>query len=471
MIGEFVIRNAEVAGRPGLDVWIVDGRVAEIGVGLRPPRGDTLDARGGAVLPGLVDHHLHLHALAASRMSVRCGPPDVRGPDDLARALSEAESEDDGGWVRGVGYVETVAGLLDAAMLDRLHSARPVRVQHRSGALWMLNSAALRATGLVDVRHPGVERDSEGQPTGRVWRADDALRERLPSGKPPGLAGVGRDLARLGVTAVTDATPDLAPGSLAALMADAANGQLPQRLHLLGVPPGSTPVPERGTRVTVGPYKIVLADSEPPDLVGLMDTITRVHSEGRAVAVHSVTRESLMILLAAFDEVGCVPGDRIEHASIVPAEVVGVLRERGLTIVTQPGFIADRGDDYRARVDERDHPDLYRCRSLLDAGVALALSSDAPYGPLDPWTVIAAAVGRRTESGVVLGESERIDPPRALEAYLAPPDNPGGVPRRVRPGVSADLVVLDVPLREMLGSPDSAAVGTVLVDGRVVYAG
>ncbi|CAM2808776.1 amidohydrolase family protein [Prescottella defluvii] len=467
MRAELVIRNAEVAGRPGLDVRIVAGRIAQVGPGLTTGRGETLDARGGAVLPGLVDHHLHLHAMAAARASVRCGPPAVRDPADLARALTGADAGD-GGWVRGVGYVETVAGLLDASALDALHAPRPVRIQHRSGALWMLNTAAVEAAGLATVRHPGIERDAADRPTGRVWRADDVLRDRLPPGRPPGLGDVGRDLARLGITAVTDATPDLSPESLAALVDAVRGGDLPQRLHLLGVAPGSAPVPACDGRVTVGPYKIVLADSDPPDLDRLADTIRRARAHGRAVAVHSVTRESLLVLLAVLDQVGCRPGDRIEHASIVPAEAIDAVRGHGLTVVTQPGFIADRGDDYRARVDERDHGDLYRCRSLLDAGVPVALSSDAPYGPLDPWAVIAAAAGRRTESGVVLGASERLDAARALRGYLAPADRPGATVRRVRPGVPADLVVLDVPLLEMLASPDSSAVGTVLVDGRVI---
>lgn len=466
MTGDFVVRNAEVDGRPGVDVRVVAGRVAQVGPNLPRGQGGSIDARGGAVLPGLVDHHLHLHAMAASWTSVRCGPPDVYGPEGLERALAEAVSEH--GWVRGVGYVETVAGELDATGLDRLHSLRPVRIQHRSGAMWILNSAAIRAAGLDSAVHPGVERDSNGRPTGRVVRADDLLRALLPGTGPPRLDAVGAELARLGVTAVTDATPDLSADSLKALVDATRSGDLPQRLQLLGAP--LTGIDVHADRVTVGPYKIVLADSEVPDLDRLADTIRRVHADGRAFAVHSVSRESLAVLLAVLADVGCVPGDRIEHASVVPAEAVDDLRRHGLTVVTQPGFVADRGEDYRARVDERDHADLYRCRTLLDGGVPVALSSDAPYGPLDPWVTIRAAATRRTDSGAVFGAGERIDAAAALAACLAPSDRPGGPPRRVRAGVVADLVVLDVPLRAMLDAPDSAAVGTVLIDGRVVYA-
>jgi hypothetical protein len=105
---------------------------------------------------------------------------------------------------------------------------------------------------------------------------------------------------------------------------------------------------------------------------------------------------------------------------------------RGLTIVTQPGFLADRGDDYLRDVPEPE--DLYRVGSLMSAGVGVRLSSDAPYGPLDPWRVIEAAVQRRTPQGQIAGPGERITQGQALQAYLGPP---------VRPGAPADLVLLD----------------------------
>jgi predicted amidohydrolase YtcJ len=141
---------------------------------------------------------------------------------------------------------------------------------------------------------------------------------------------------------------------------------------------------------------------------------------------------------------------------------------RGLRVVTQPGFLADRGDDYLRDVPAYDHADLYRCASLRRAGVALALSSDAPHGPVDPWAVIAAAVDRRTRSGVVVGAAERLSAADALAGWLGAPDDPGGAPRRVAVGAAADLVLLDRPLRDALAAPSADRMRAVLVDGRVV---
>ncbi len=445
-----------------VDVRITGGRVAAIGPALRRSAGEeVLDGRGGALLPGLVDHHLHLHALAAAQASVRCGPPDVGDAATLTAALAAAPA-DRHGWVRGVGYTDTVAGVLDAPALDALHAARPVRVQHRSGALWMLNTAAVRRLELHDAQHPGIERGPDDAPTGRVWRADAWLRTRLPRERPPELGAVGEQLLSRGVTAVTDATPDLTQDAIASVRAAVAGGALPQRVHLLGVPLGTHVVEPR---VSTGPYKIVLADSDLPTLPDLTERIRAAHGAGRAVAVHCVTREALLLLLAALDEAGSRPGDRIEHAALVPDETRTALARRGLAVVTQPGFLADRGDGYLSEVDPADLPDLYRCATLQAAGVPLALSSDAPYGPVDPWTVLRAAVDRRARSGATLGPAERLTAAAALAAMLADPADPGGLPRRVVPGAPADLVLLHVPVHQLPTADDP--VRAVVLGGRV----
>ena len=460
---DLLIRGAEISAGNRADVLIRDGAVAAVGPGLPATGLATIEAGGGALLPGLHDHHLHLHALAADTNSVRCGPPRVYNAGDLTRALAAAPGD---GWIRGVGYVETVAGVLDSAGLDALCRDRPVRMQHRSGAMWTLNSTAARLVALDTATDPGVERDESGRATGRVWRADTWLRSRLPDTGPPDLTDVGARLARYGITGITDATPDLPQESLAGLIAARRTGALPQRLNILGVPLGRTGGPE----VTTGAYKIVLADSGLPAIDTLVDTIARAHALGRPVAVHCVSREALLILLAAFDEAGAFPGDRIEHGALIPAESIRTLHRLGVTVVTQPGFLADRGDDYRHRIEPDDLPDLYRCRSLTESGVGLALSSDAPYGPLDPWQVIAAAVARRAPDGAVVGAAETLGAATALERYLAPLHDPGGPARTVAAGSPADLVLLDRPIERILLAPTADAVRATFVQGEPVFA-
>ena len=147
--GELMLRDVEVAGRR-IDVRLAGDLVAETGRGLVPsPAAEVVEGGGGALLPGLHDHHLHVLATAAARLSVPAGPPRVRDRAGLAAALRAADAAlPVGRWIRAVGYHASVAGDLDRWALDALVAARPVRIQHRSGARWVLNGAAVSALGL-----------------------------------------------------------------------------------------------------------------------------------------------------------------------------------------------------------------------------------------------------------------------------------------------------------------------------------
>ncbi|MCU1595110.1 MAG: nfdA 3, partial [Frankiales bacterium] len=118
-VRDLVLADVEVDGRRR-DVVIRDGRVG----GVPAVGAEVVDGRGGALLPALNDHHLHLLATAAARRSVDCGPPGVTTADQLSAALASAPGET----VRGTGYHESVAGPLDRRLLDALHRERPVRV-------------------------------------------------------------------------------------------------------------------------------------------------------------------------------------------------------------------------------------------------------------------------------------------------------------------------------------------------------
>lgn len=452
-----LIRGAEVEGRAPHDVRLAAGRIAAIAPSLAPEPGEAvIDARGGALLPGLHDHHLHLHALAAAAKSIVCGPPAVGSEQQLASALRAAAAAGDG-WLRGVAYHEEVAGPLDRARLDAWVGDRPLRVQHRSGALWVLNSAALAALRIDGRASPeGLERDTAGRATGRLFRGDAWLRERLAE-PGPDLAGAGVQLASFGVSGATDATATNDAATLARLCAAADAGALPQRLHVMGTPglPRS-PSP----RVTRGAVKLLLDEPRLPDFERFRRAIRSAHAEDRPVAVHCVTRSELIFATEAIRAAGSRAGDRLEHAAVAPPEVVERIAELPLTVVTQPHFVAERGDAYRRDVDPADLPWLYRARGWREAGVPLAAGSDAPFGSPDPWRSIAAAVRRRTPSHAALGPAEALTPEEALALYTTAPEDPGGAPRRVEAGAVADLCLLALPwhrARERLCSADVAA--------------
>lgn len=447
---------------PFTDVRITGDRVAERGRGLRAAPGEeVVDADGCALLPGLHDHHIHLRALAAAQASIPAGPPQVRTAADLRAQLRAADaSAPPGTWLRCVGYHESVAGPLDRRAVDRMLAHRPVRLQHRIGGLWVVNSAGAARLGLSECELAGVERDVRGQPTGRLWRMDRWLTDRVP-GQPPDLAAVSRRAAELGVTGFTDATPDATQGEVAALVAAIADGGVVQRVHCMAPPTVSLPMHD-GAMVSLGPVKILLDDDSLPALHELAGRVRLAHAAGRPVAVHCVTRVQLVLTLAALDTVVRLPGDRIEHGAVIPAQTIADLH--GLTVVTQPHFVAERGRQYATEVAPQDLPDLWRLRTLVEAGVAVAAGSDAPFGGADPWHVMRAARRRPWN----LGPDEAVSPGYAMGLFLGEPTAPA-TPRVIAPGRLADLILLRCPPREAARSLASDLVTATFIGGELVY--
>jgi predicted amidohydrolase YtcJ len=463
-----LIVQAEVAGRADQCVRTRGDVITEVGRGLRAAaHGEVvLDAAGGAVIPGLHDHHLHLRAVAAAQDSVNLGLPEVNDPvtfdNQLRQAAAQTSGSDD--WLRGIGYHESTAGLLDRYRLDDIVRSRPLRIQHRTGSLWILNSRALAEIDADRHQLPGLERDEVGCLTGRLWRLDEWLGSVIPR-RQGDLARVSRDAAAMGITGLTDATPHRDVDDVADFDRIVTSGAIVQRLTLMA-PPGLD-WPQR-SGVQRGPAKLVLDDHDLPEVGELAVTIRMAHAQDCPVAVHCVTAEQLIVLTRALEEAGSYPGDRIEHAAVVPPTLVEEIRALGVMIVTQPAFVLERGDDYLRDVELAEQPWLYPCGSLLERGVPVAGSSDAPYGGLDPWAAMRTAVARRTRAGHVLNEGERVSPAVALGLYLGSARHPDR-PRRIARGEPADLCILRTSLAEALCAPDRGLVAATMVAGRVAF--
>jgi hypothetical protein len=137
-----------------------------------------------------------------------------------------------------------------------------------------------------------------------------------------------------------------------------------------------------------------------------------------------------------------VPHASIEHVLLARPEEIELLAACGAIVSTQPGFIPTHGPAMRALgldAGLRAIP----LRSLLRGGVALAISSDHPCGPLDPLHNLRHAVTRRMPNGEQLAATEAVTQSEAVHAATA-----GGAAAVgffgegiLRPGATADLVV------------------------------
>ncbi|GAA0426740.1 amidohydrolase [Streptomyces luteireticuli] len=90
---------------------------------------------------------------------------------------------------------------------------------------------------------------------------------------------------------------------------------------------------------------------------------------------------------------------RIEHAEMLTPGHIAAFAEFALTASVQPAFDAAWGGEdgmYAARLGRERARTLNPYAALLRAGVPLALGSDSPVTPLDPWGTVRAAAFHRT---------------------------------------------------------------------------
>jgi predicted amidohydrolase YtcJ len=466
-----LIRQATVYGNPALPLMDIrcGERIEDMATQLAPhPQEQVIDANGAVVMPGLHDHHIHFRALAAVQASIACGPPAVNNATQLAVALTK---QNNGPWIRGIGYHDSIAGPLNREWLDNNGPQAPIRIQHQSGKCWILNSIALELLQLAshdtDER---FERDAAGVLTGRLFRLDEWLRERLRNIDNPlyplsdieaaGTIATSTALLAVGITSFTDTSATNNQAAVHWFREQQEFGNIRQRVCLMG-----------DETLNAGHLKILLDEDTLPDIDELITTVQLAHAHARPVAFHCVTATELVVAMHTLEAAGTHPQDRLEHASLVDADQIRQLSKLKVTVVTQPGFIADRGDRYRQDLAASQQVDLYRYRSLLDAGIQVACSSDAPYGPYSPWQVIAAAQMRRTPMGEVLGPAECVSASAALRSYLSSAAAPAGPLRQLSPGSVADLVMLDRSWEEFLNDPKTTSIRYTVLGGELVYTG
>lgn len=489
--------RAEAVAVGGGRVLLVGGQ-AEVR-GLIGARTEVVDAGGGVVVPGF--HDAHLHVLRYARAGAYLACEEVSSLGELRRALRQRAAElPRDAWLRASGYDESRLAERrhpDRHDLDAAVAEHPVRLQHRSLHLDVLNSLALRRAGLTDSPAREVERDPRtGEPTGRVYHgAELLLHARLPRPSQAELAAdVRRASQRLlawGVTSIQDATATNGPSEWQLLQRLVDQGDLRQRVFVMVGPKHLTDVLETrkssSARLRLSHVKLMIDErtSDPGELAAQVRAARQVK---RPVAIHAVSEGEVAMALAAVRDAErnqARAPDRIEHAGVIPDDWLVELRAARVMVVGQPALVYERGDVYRAEYPPELHGWLHRAGSLIRAGVGYAASSDAPVTPASPSLGLFAARSRLTRGGAVLGPAEALSADQALAAFTLGPARAVGLAAqlgRIRSGALADLVVLepDAPADVLVGeraneqlngnsAPAAPNVRLTIVEGRVAW--
>jgi predicted amidohydrolase YtcJ len=506
------------------------GRIAAVGSSeevkrLAGPGTAVVSLAGQTVVPGFVDPHTHFIMSVLEPLSVDCGTPPHESVRDVLDALAAAAaSAPPGRWVRGWGYRTRLVreGCAPTRQeLDDAVPANPAFVVDGSVHCAYANSAALRRVGIdrdtPDPPHGWIRRDAAGEPDGTLWEAASNpfhtlhLRAELEALGPEAMALVEAAARRhlaLGITSVADAlvVPEAAAlyrraddaGALPLVLHQMLGGDAffdrPDRVLLADGPDGNV-----SDRLRGGTLKLFMDPMFPsaarirfhPD--GSEERfgerfytqdeanaiVLAAHRRGLQVAIHCLGTWSIEQALTAVEhalraEPAADARFRIEHFTTPTGHLIRRALGLGVVPVVQPpymlaprpgggSFLADLGGDIR----------LHPYRTMLEAGVPVAGSSDYPCAPLDPLLGVAVLVTRRGPTGEAMAPDEAVEPLDALRMYTL---NAAVAMRRehevgsLEPGKRADLAVLS---GDPTAVPPAAIAGLVVdqtyVDGKPVY--
>jgi predicted amidohydrolase YtcJ len=456
------------------------GRAADLRAAA--PGAHVVDLGGRFALPGFIDAHNHFSLTALEPLSIDCRtPPSTAMRDLLARVERTAATAPPGRWLRGHGYDDALlGGHPTRAQLDSVAPDHPVVLAHVSLHRCAVNSAALHALGLGDATAdpPGgwAVRDPDGTLTGVLYeRAADPLqaaslaayveayRDQLPglfrtnaaAQHAQGITGLGdtyvnQALAPVYAAAALPLTVRPYCGSSAGLLAPPEECIAPAPPEALGrlLARGVKLFADGGGNTTA----TSLADGRLPRFLfyqqeRLNGLVAAAHGAGLPIAIHAAGDIAVGMALDAFAHARRAyphtpPRFRIEHAITLREGDIPRFRELGVPLVSQPEALY-HGGARLGRAGLAPGVLVLPYRALLDAGVALAFSSDSPCFALPPLWQAWCAITRATADGA-RADGQSVSVEEALRAFTvagaaAIGDPDGGA---LIPGRHADFAVL-----------------------------
>lgn len=411
------------------------GRIQALNPTAEEAAGATrIDLRGRVAIPGPVDAHCHLVSYGMDCIR----EADLRGATFLAEIRKRLEDQarrmhikpGDGQWLLGRGFEQdrlAEGRFPTRSDLDEISSEIPIRITRVCGHALVANTPALRLAGL------DPEQSLPGFPQGVL--TETAMRPVHRSVPEPSAEDwkkaalfACREAAQKGFVGIHSL---MAHGREMRALADlAAEGPLPVRVQMQLPYSLLQQASDSGLRtgfgsdtLTIGAVKLFSDGSlgartaallEPysddPSTSGeliyepeeLTECVRKVYDAGFQVCIHAIGDRAMEVTLDAIgmaelrrSEKGLLREfpPRIEHASVVNADIVRRMSELGVAAAIQPQFA---WSDYWA--PERLGPErvkgCYAFKTLWDAGIQLAGSTDCPVEILDAMAALGATIHR-----------------------------------------------------------------------------
>jgi predicted amidohydrolase YtcJ len=495
---------------------------------LRRAQTTTIDAKGGAIMPGFNDAHAHFISGGLSLDQINLLEATTLDEiKDTIRVWSEVHPERT--WITGRGwYYQPFAGTLPTRqLLDVLVPDRPAYLVAYDGHTGWANSKALKLAGITrHTKNPAngtiVKDPRTGEPSGALKEAAMALMVKAApqpttDDKVAAIRAGVVEAHRVGITSVQNAGGTIEDLELYDGLRK--RGQLTlrvyQALSVNGVPTEAELAQLAAARerfaddplLKTGAVKLVAdgvieshtaAMLEPydnkPNVSGdprftaeqLNKTVSMLDREGWQIMTHAIGDAAVRMTLDAYEAASKANPSpergrrhRIEHIETVDPADVPRFGKLGVIASMEPVHATPSptpGDVWSTNIGEERASHGWLWASIAKAGGHLAFGSDWPVMTLDPLTGLHVAANRTTVDGLPDGgwlPAERLPLRQAIDAYTK--DAAWASFDEQRKGVLerdmlADLVILSDDIFE--GPPTRLTEAHVMVtifDGKVVY--
>lgn len=444
------------------------------------PKTIVKDLKGMTVIPGFIESHNHTMMFALDLQAI-----DLTQADSLEKILKlvkeRADRQEEGTWIRGVGYNQNELREKRHPTKDDLDKVAPkhlVCLRHTSAHGLAVNSLALAEAGIgrntFDPPGGKIGRDESGEPNGLLFESpamkliEDIIPKPSQGEMVKALGLANKKFLAEGITSALDASvgSNDIPYQIAAYQEAVERGILKVRhdlaiwsealvdydnleeslqatrgkLFKLGLRTGLG-----DERLRIGPFKIIVdgafstvtaATYEPYGAIKherscgvlviepekLNKLVSQVHDWGWQLSLHGIGDRAIDLCLEAIEVAlkKSPRGDvrpRLDHATMLSPEAIERIKKLRVIPVMQPAFIWELADNWFHQLGRERAIKCKAFKTLLKKGIPIAFSSDRPVVSGAPLLGIHAAVNQKTRSGQDYNAEEKISVVEAMQCY------------------------------------------------------
>jgi predicted amidohydrolase YtcJ len=418
------------------------------------------DLQGGTLIPSFADHHIHIWKVGSLLTHIL----DVRWCTNMAAIQTKiadfAQKNPHHKWIIARGFNENNfedKQLPTAAQLSEAVPDRPVFLQRTCAHIAVINHKALEICKITAQTTPPqggvIGYDTAAQPSGVLYEtamsfATQHFAHYTHTDYVQMVQAAQNQLLSYGITHATD--PAVMPDLLQSYKQMNHDNQLKIHTEAIAIhlPDGETqplPLPEyyHEKKLKVQAIKFFAdgglsgktaavhhAYNNDPNNKGILRLDAKqfgalaqnAHDQHLQIATHAIGDRAIDLVLDVYEKILRHSkrhiAHRIEHLGLPHPHHLQKIKALGIIVVSQPIFITELGNNFIDYLPKQYLPHCYPYKNILDSGIPLWLSTDAPVVQnLNPFVGIQAAILRQTHTQATIAPDQSITLSQAMQAY------------------------------------------------------